>query len=65
MIKVAVNPWFDRFILLVIIINSACLALDDPTALVRPAWLGVMDIFFITVFTAELIIKVIAMGFVM
>jgi hypothetical protein len=36
MIKVAVNPWFERFILLVIVANSACLALDDPTAPVRP-----------------------------
>lgn len=65
MIKVTVNPWFDRFILLVIIVNSACLALDDPKALVRPEWLGAMDIFFIVVFTGELVIKIIAMGLVM
>jgi len=65
MIKVAVNPWFERFILVVIVANSVCLAIDDNNAPVRPKWLDVMDIVFITIFTAEMIIKIIAMGFVM
>jgi len=65
MIKVTVNPWFERFILIVILANSVCLALDDPNMDKRPEWLNVMDIVFIAIFTAEMIIKIIAMGLVM
>lgn len=30
-IKLVVSPWFDRIILMVIILNSIVIALDDPT----------------------------------
>jgi hypothetical protein len=62
-IKMIINPWFDRIILLFILANSICLAIEDPAN--RRAVFGYLDILFVAVFTAEMVLKVIAMGFVM
>lgn len=62
-IKVVINPWFDRIILLFILANSICLAIEDPAN--RKGVFANLDILFVVVFTAEMVLKVIAMGFVM
>jgi hypothetical protein len=32
MIRLVINPWFDRFILVTILTNCVFLAMDDPNA---------------------------------
>jgi hypothetical protein len=64
-VKMAENPWFENTILFFIILNSILTAIDDPKLIVRPQWLQVFDYIFITVFSAEMIVKIVAMGFVM
>ena len=62
-IKVVTNHWFDRFIIVCIILNSIVLALDDPY---HPNWYYTnSDYLFLTVFSVEMFLKIIAMGFVM
>lgn len=62
-IKIVVNPWFDRTILFFIVANSVVLALDDPF---NPnIWFQNSDYLFLTVFSIEMILKIIAMGFIM
>ena len=46
-------------------LNSVCLAIDDPTLEIRPPYLVYMDYIFIVVFTIEMITKIIAQGFIM
>jgi hypothetical protein len=62
-IKIVVYPWFDRFILLTIIANSIVLALEDPynpnDAIQK------LDYIFLSIFSIEMILKIIAMGLVM
>lgn len=62
-IRIVVYEWFDRVILLTIMANSVTLALDDPF---NPIELfKTMDYIFLTIFTLEMVLKIIAMGFVM
>lgn len=62
-IKVVTNPWFDRVILFFILANSVVLALDDPF---NPnIWFTNSDYLFLSVFSIEMFLKIIAMGFVM
>jgi len=62
-IKIVINPWFERTILLFIIANSVVLALDDPF---QPnIWFSNSDYIFLTVFSIEMFLKIIAMGFFM
>lgn len=62
-IKIVTNPWFDRFIILCIILNSIVLALDDPY---NPNWYYTnSDYLFLSVFSLEMFLKIIAMGFFM
>ena len=60
-----VNPWFDRLILLFIALNSVALALDDPSAEEKNTILVNLDYVFLFVFSMEMVLKIIAMGFVM
>jgi hypothetical protein len=61
---VAINPWFDRFILIVIVVNCAFLALDKEVELVDKNS-NTIDFIFLVIYTLEMIFKIIAMGFVM
>jgi hypothetical protein len=62
-IKIVTNHWFDRTIILFILANSIVLALDDPF---NPnVWFTNSDYLFLSVFTVEMALKIIAMGFVM
>jgi hypothetical protein len=64
-IKIVVNPWFDRFILLFIFLNSVALALDNPQQKEKNKFLVNLDYIFLAVFSIEMVLKIIAMGFVM
>ena len=59
-----VNPWFDKIILLTIVANSIVLAAEDPAA-DKNTFLETLDYIFLTIFSIEMVLKIIAMGFVM
>lgn len=61
---VAVNPWFDRFILFVIMVNCVFLALDKEVDAITENN-ETIDLIFLFIYTMEMILKVIAMGFFM
>jgi len=61
---VAVNPWFDRLILIVILINCIFLALDKEVDLITRNSEQI-DFIFLNIYTLEMILKIIAMGFFM
>jgi len=55
------HPWFDKVVLCLIVLNSVCLALADP--LLPPnATLDFLEKIFNTLFTIEMLIKMIALG---
>ena len=65
-----VNKWFDRFITLCIIVNSALLASKEFRDKYDPSYdsqwneiLEITDLFFTSIFLIECVIKIIAMGF--
>lgn len=61
---VAINPWFDRFILIVILVNCFFLAIDrEITSITENG--DTIDFIFLMIYTGEMILKIIAMGFVM
>ena len=61
---VSVNPWFDRFILLVILVNCVFLALDKEIDSVTNN-IETIDFVFLIIYTWEMTMKIIAMGFFM
>lgn len=61
---VAVNPWFDRFILFVIIVNCFFLALDKENEYIT-THNETIDFVFLLIYTMEMVLKIIAMGFFM
>ena len=60
---VTVNPWFDRFILFVILVNCIVLAADKEVEFVTEN-VETIDFAFLIIYTFEMIFKIIAMGFV-
>lgn len=70
-VKVIMNTWFERFILLCITLNSLFLAskeYDSNYDVAYKSWwnqiLDYLDIFFSVIFLIECVLKVIAMGFI-
>lgn len=61
---VAINPWFDRVILIVIFTNCFFLAIDKEISSVT-AVADQIDLVFLLIYTFEMILKIIAMGFFM
>ena len=59
-----VDPWFDRIILMTIVANSIVLAAEDPTEK-KNTLLETLDYIFLAIFSFEMVLKIIAMGFVM
>ena len=57
------NVWFDRVILLCIVISSALLAFDSPRVVNRG--IDVMGDVFSAIFVFEMIVKVVALGFLL
>lgn len=60
----SVSPWFDRFILLVILVNCLFLALDKEVDFVTEN-IDKIDFVFLIIYTWEMSMKIIAMGFFM
>jgi hypothetical protein len=63
--KLMTNPWFDRFILLLITISTVLLAFDTP--LTDPKGklsdtLKIIDYCMTSIFTLEMLTKMIALG---
>lgn len=61
---ILVNPWFDRFMLFVIMANCWFLALDNEVDLITENSDSI-DFVFLVIYTVEMILKIIAMGFFM
>ena len=61
---VAINPWFDRVILVVILLNCLFLAVDGEVVSIEK-YSDDIDFVFLIVYTIEMLLKIIAMGFVM
>ena len=62
---VAINPWFDRFILVVIFLNCAFLAIDKEVDGITDNIADRIDLVFLIIYTIEMVLKIIAMGFFM
>ena len=56
------HPNFDRAVLLLIIANSICLAIEDPLATSTNPLLENLEVIFNIIFTIEMLIKMVAMG---
>jgi hypothetical protein len=61
---VAINPWFDRFILIIIIVNCFFLAIDKVVESLSE-YADNIDFFFLIIYTIEMMLNIIAMGFLM
>ena len=60
----AINPWFDRIILVVIITNCCFLAIDKGSSIYENLS-NTIDMVFLIIYTTEMVLKIIAMGFFM
>ena len=59
---VLINPWFDRFILTVIFLNSVLLGMyNEVDFITRNS--DMLDLIFLVIFSIEMCLKIIAMGF--
>lgn len=61
---VAINPWFDKVILVVIVTNCIFLAMDNEIDFVTK-FSNKIDLIFLIIYTIEMLLKIIAMGFFM
>ena len=63
--KISVNLWFEYFILLVVLISSILIAWDNPLASSdMKGFLLKIDYGITAIFTIEMVIKIIAQGFI-
>eukprot|EP00755_Sulcionema_specki_P039239 Sspe_Gene.24208::Locus_9544_Transcript_1_1_Confidence_1.000_Length_4909::g.24208::m.24208/K04851/CACNA1D; voltage-dependent calcium channel L type alpha-1D len=58
------RPEFEGFVIGLIFTNSLFLALDDPTKAEQPHYIVLAELIFTALFTVELLLKVVAQGFV-
>jgi hypothetical protein len=58
------NPYFDAFIIFIIILNTICLAMDKYPTLSDEIlyWLALMNLIFTIIFTIEATLKLIGLG---
>ena len=64
-IRIVFHRWFENFILLTIIANSVVLTIEDPSLDANQPIITLLDNCFLIIFSIEMILKIIAMGFVM
>jgi len=62
--EIVENSWFETVSLLVIMANCVILAMDDPTSSDQAQWQSTADLIFQALYTAEIMFKVLANGFV-
>jgi hypothetical protein len=58
------HRYFQAFIIACILLNTVLLALEDPSLTIQPEPYQTMELSLLYIYTAEMIIKVIPMGFV-
>ena len=63
--QIVFNSWFDKFILLTIFANCICLAIEDPSLDEPDPIIELLDWIFLIIFSVEMVLKIIAMGFFM
>eukprot|EP00826_Nyctotherus_ovalis_P028475 TRINITY_DN22497_c0_g1_i2.p1 TRINITY_DN22497_c0_g1~~TRINITY_DN22497_c0_g1_i2.p1 ORF type:complete len:355 (-),score=79.66 TRINITY_DN22497_c0_g1_i2:8-1072(-) len=63
-LKIVQHPAFDIVILLVVVTNSIIMAVIDPSSSDRPLWYTTADYVFQGIYTAEIILKVLGLGFI-
>ena len=63
--QIVFNSWFDKFILLTIFANCISLAIEDPSREEPDPLIEAFDLAFLIIFSFEMVLKIIAMGFVM
>jgi len=56
------NPLFDRFILTLIVVNSICLAIEDPLSNETNKVLEQLELIFNIIFTVEMAIRMVGLG---
>jgi hypothetical protein len=61
--KIIKSPKFEMISLIVIILNSATLALQDPTSEIEDPTLSLFEFVFLILYTIEMGLKIFAMGF--
>eukprot|EP00736_Rhodelphis_marinus_P000156 Rmarinus@m.17433 len=64
---ITTHPWFNNFILLVIVVNCMSMAMMDPVDSSNPrnSVIETLEVPFLMIFTVELVLKVVADGFIM
>ena len=63
-IQIVTDSLFDKIILVVIVVNSLVLALDNEVYIITK-YAEDIDFIFLIIYTIEMILKIIAMGFFM
>lgn len=63
--QIVFHPWFDKFILLTIFANCIVLSLEDPSDQEPDPIMEMIDFVFLFIFSVEMILKIIAIGFFM
>ena len=62
--RITFNVWFERFILCTILANCTLLTISDPNAEETPEQ-AIAELVFLIIFTMEMTLKTIALGFVL
>jgi len=61
--QIVFNPCFDKLILVTIFANCICLAIEDPSLEEPDPIIEIFDLVFLAIFSCEMVLKIIAMGF--
>ncbi len=64
-LTVITSKTFETISVIVILINSLSLALEDPTSSTQTVLQANLDMVFLALYTTEMILKVLGMGFVL
>lgn len=62
--SIVTHKTFQTFISTVVILNTLQLAFDDPTKLNKSSWEKFIEIFFISFYIIEMILKIVGFGFI-
>lgn len=63
-LAIITNSIFETISIMVIIANSMFLAMDDPLAVTTPVYANYSEIIFQALYSAEMVLKILALGFI-
>ena len=63
--KVITHPVFETLSILLIVVNSIALALEDPTKDVQAPYLEASEKVFLYIYTLEMVLKILGLGFIL